>query len=254
MGKNNRITFALFSFCFFVFCSLSAQYTFTAQVIDEQSNRPIPFAKIDFQETPYTVISDENGFFSLSLTTERTLTVEAAGYHDAVYMAVDDSISFANQICMRHRVVTHDVTRTSIDASYLMHKVLENSVRNNPKSRPHEYKTYNKFTLETEDISKTKNKLNKFLRSFSLGIQEFNRDHHLIITESTSERKYKSELKEKETILASRVSGIDKPNLFTVTPKIQPFSLYDFYLGIASGHYRSPLTHGALHDYTLILT
>ena len=211
-------------------------------VIDSVLETPLPFAVISFDSSSIT--TNYKGYFLAPLNINK-LAIEAPDYEKKVIQfPFPDTI----RLTKNHSLI--EVFHTDFNSAQAIKNVLKHKPQNNPFSNaPLKYTSYNKFYVYTNQTHKTKRFLNKLLDPFSVKLDDFSNNHYLILSESTTERSYKRELKEEEIVTASKLSGIDRPMLLSLNSQVQTFSYYDTYIRIASKEYVGPLAHGTLNRY-----
>lgn len=139
---------------------------------------------------------------------------------------------------------------TNRNSSLFINTVLKHRKKNTPETfAPFKYNSYNKFYIYTDKTEDTKSLINRLLTPFSVTLKEYKKDHHIILSESYTERTFKSPLREEEIVKASKISGIDHPLLLSLNSQVQTFSFYNDYIRIGTKDHVGPLTHGSLNRY-----
>ena len=209
--------------------------------IDKESQIPVPFVEINTKNG--TFFSDIKGQAQLD-----SLSIIQISH--PIYLSIAKIISSSDTTELTPIDIQEKVAFTNTQSSELIEKVIANKKINEPKSHaPYSYKSYNKFYINTNRTTDTKQYLEKLLNPFSFTFKNFEGDHYLILSESITERIYKEDLKEEEVITSSRISGVDRPLLLSLNSQVQSFSFYDDYIKISGKEYLSPLEDGGLKGY-----
>ena len=69
----------------------------------------------------------------------------------------------------------------------------------------------------------------------------FGSDHHILLMESSSQRKFKSFFNQSERVVTSKVSGVNKPPALSLVSGFEALSIYEPFLRIGPKKYVSPL-------------
>jgi len=113
------------------------------------------------------------------------------------------------------------------------------------------YKSHNKLSFGI-DLEQLKQQTQKD----SLEAEEMNRmmkKTYLMLIESITERKYLYPDNSKETVLASKVSGLSDPLFSLIASQLQTFSFYPEYITILDKKYLNPVSKGTTDRYLFIL-
>jgi len=76
---------------------------------------------------------------------------------------------------------------------------------------------------------------------------------YLFMMESVSSRKFLSPEKNKEEIIASKVSGISHPSFVVLARQFQSFSFYDNFVTIANRQFLNPIAAGSIEKYSFLI-
>lgn len=221
----------------------------TIQVIDQRRSVPQPFTHIQTDTNHY--ITNHQGFIQLdefpeSLSIKTLLQGDTLIHFNEKTKTKQDTIV----VSINHKGKLPLIHYTSNEAEQLIRKVIANKKVNNPnKLSDFYYDTYNKFYIHTDKLDETKNIVDKILSVFSLKLDDFPENHHLVLSESVTQRRYHSKLNEDEIVIASRISGVDHSFLLAVNSQLQSFSLYEDFIRIANHKYVNPLTHANYHKH-----
>jgi hypothetical protein len=257
----NFLRYPLLLFSFFAIFNLFGQsIRISGQVLDEQSKQPLAFVTIGVEGTNNGFITDIDGRFNSTIDENQTaLTFNYIGYSRRtieVNRIIENPI-----ILMRQRAI--EVSEVKIvpginPADVIMNKVIENRKNNNPEEATQfSYDSYNKlvFTVNPDSVSKKielqKDSVNK--DSSLLDVADYISKQHILMMESVSHRDYISPTKDKEVILASRVSGLKSPEFSLIGTQLQSFSFYKDYVELMDYRLLSPISKGATSQYLFIL-
>ncbi|MCC9135868.1 DUF5686 family protein [Pontibacter silvestris] len=118
------------------------------------------------------------------------------------------------------------------------------------------YRSYNKFILSAspqQEIDVNKAATLSAADSSFLKMRNMLNRQHLFLSESITDYAYLKPNNHKETILATRVSGLQQPNFGIVAVEARDFSVYDDMPVFFGKHYLSPLSTGSTSKYDFIL-
>lgn len=240
--------FLLFSIAGFFTNHVHAQKVI--QIIDQKKQSPHPFTHL-ICDNEKQYITDHNGYAAL-ITFPETLKVKTLSQGDTL-IHFDDVMRLQQDtivVSIHHKGAEPLIHYTSMEADSFIQCVIKHKNYNDPNQLSNfYYDTYNKFHIETNKLDETKSIADKFLSVFSLKLEEYPEDHHLLLSESVTQRRYHNKLNEDEVIVASRFSGIDRPFLLAVNSQIQSFSLYESFIRIANYKYVNPLTKKSYKKY-----
>ncbi|WP_299817789.1 DUF5686 and carboxypeptidase-like regulatory domain-containing protein [uncultured Pontibacter sp.] len=133
----------------------------------------------------------------------------------------------------------------------------QNRDRNSTDNLPaYTYRTYNKFILTAVDAQEID--LSDTLRlseqdTSYLKMRSLLAKHHLFLMESITDYAYLKPDKVKETILATRVSGLQQPSFGIVAAESRDFSVYEDMPVFFGKRYLSPLSPGSTRKYNFTL-
>jgi len=141
------------------------------------------------------------------------------------------------------------------------HRIIRLANRHRQRHRPenlpaYTYRTYNKFVLTATDVQERL--IHPALPlsrqdSAYLRMRALLKEQHLFLMESVTEYAYLRPDKKKETILATRVSGLQQPSFGAVAAEARDFSVYDDMPVFFGKRYLSPLSKGSINKYDFVL-
>ena len=231
---------------FLIVSNLFGQKNIHLSIIESNTLKEVSFVKISISDTSF--ITGISGEVDLQLNEKDTLlSFECYPFinQEVNLDIIKDSITVKLQSGPFE--ILSDVHN---NANHLIYQITKEKRKNNPKTyAPYYYTTYNKFFIETDQISQAKSLIDKFVHSFSLKRKDFEDDHLILLTESTTQRRYIDDICEDEIVTASKVSGVEKPLLLTMNSQLLPFSFYENYINIGKKEYTNPLAKNPLHQY-----
>ncbi len=143
-------------------------------------------------------------------------------------------------------------------ADIIMQKVIDNKDKNNPeKATEFSYDSYNKlvFTVNPDSVAmKVEAQKDSIEKDSNLiWTADYISKQHIFMMESVSHRDYISPEKDKEVILASRVSGLKNPEFSMIGTQLQSFSFYNEYVELMDYKLLSPISKVGVNSYLFIL-
>jgi hypothetical protein len=240
-------------------------------VIDSLSREPLAFVNITFDKSGKGTVSSIDGKFFLNVHHEVSeLLFSYVGYRQKAITL--SSVSTNENLTVELVPKAYDISEIFVypgenPAHRIIRLASANRIKNNPeKIGSFSYVSYDKmiFTVDMDSLSepvKSKN-AGKETPDFHVFPEEDYSDtnareiiekQHLLLMESISSRQFIYPDKNKEVILASRVSGFDKPSFVLMARQFQSFSFYDDLITISEKKYLNPLVPGSTGLYFFLL-
>lgn len=240
-----------------------SQQQVSGQLIDSQTNEPLPFANIITNNKQGT-ITDVDGNFSIESSKEITeISISYIGYTSKkvtingnttfIKIKLEPTIESLNEVI---------ITNVENPALRIIRNTIKNKKLNNIETSLNSFKfnAYNKLlvTANPDSITGTIDtifKLNngvKELVKIDSSNYEFKKQidrSHLYLTEKISEYSFEAGKKKKEKILASRMAGFKQPIYEILALNIQDFSVYNEIYVVAGTKYINPIANNALKYY-----
>lgn len=241
--------FLFFIFIFF-FVSGNAQ---TKYFIKDNTNfESIPFAKV-VPNIGQPMIADLDGAFSLKDSMIESIHITAFGCKDTV-VVIDNIIDHQILLVPVNREIQEVIVLPGENPAHrIMDLVIANRKKNSPtENDPFRYESYSKFIfdLNPEAIASIPDSTTD---SMLIDIRNFFSDKHLFILENASRRTFIPPARDKEEIIAYKVSGFSDPMFSTFANEMQSFSFYENQFQLLGKTYINPIAFGGTRRYLFIL-
>ncbi|WP_024772303.1 DUF5686 family protein [Aquimarina macrocephali] len=237
-----------FCLLFFVHFVLISQVSINGIVIDESSNQPLPFATIKTSSSSYALTSVKGDFVIRCSTYPVSLTISYLGYQTKTVLITSSN---SEKIEIRLTTKEENLETVKLDtpeniATQIIVEAIRRKNKNNPKKllRSFSYKSYNKLKI-TEDNQAQLNTPD----TTSVDMEHLFNKAHSFLSEKISLHQFRKNAGEKETVLATRMSGFKEPIYNVLGIKIQSNSLYNEDYTIFNNKYIGPLSNRALRNY-----
>ena len=237
----------------FVYCFLSlsaiAQAEMKAIVLDHETKRPLPFVNV--------MVYHKGSISGTATSVEGNFTVKLDPKPDSVI------ISFVGY--QRQRVSDYSKTVVYLKPSTLQLadievrpginpalRIIKNAVDNRKdndvqKNLSYSHETYNVFNADVDSLSPAE--IENLKDSNDIQTANFFLKQQAFLMETYSKVNYKPVNKRKETIIATRTSGLKNPLLSTIAAQIQPFSAYQNPINLFGTDYLNPITSAGMRGY-----
>jgi hypothetical protein len=255
-------------------CKLFSQEgAISGKVTDSISHEPLAFVSIVFNQAGQGVVTNLDGIFRIPRSNKiQYLKLSYVGYRSK-------TIAYNPATYNNNRLISLNPEPIGIGEVVIYpkenpaHRIIklatQNRNRNNPeKSGPFSYISYDKMVFGLEpDTSLLANTGNStdvpnhlpdtitygMDRKGKIDLQRFLEKQYLFMMESVSSRKYLSPEKNKEEIIASKVSGLSQPSFVFMARQFQSFSFYDNFINIADRQYLNPISEGSTNKYFFLI-
>jgi hypothetical protein len=259
-----------FTFLFLTPLFVFAQnWKLAGTVYEAGTKNPLAFVSVVIKETRAGTITDIDGRFSFTQAPDKTtLVISYIGYKTKELLVTNNNTPLNIEISHNDKQLETVVVGSGENPAHrIIRLMIENKKNNDPV-----FKTsfkYNAYTVaalgagnslfttakkDTALIQKKKSTLkendkDKKKDSASAAVLQKFKDNYLMVTESYTERIFRFPDRSKETILASKISGL-KSAPFAITPdNFQPFGFYKDYLLMVNATYVSPVIKGSVGMY-----
>ncbi|MBN1144109.1 MAG: carboxypeptidase-like regulatory domain-containing protein [Bacteroidales bacterium] len=244
----------------------------TGTVVDSVSREPLAFVSILYNQAGHGVVTNLDGVFQIPRSNKiQFLKFRYIGYNSKT-IAFPGGFRNGQRIALSpdpldiKEVVVYPTVNP---AHRIVQLASENRNRNNPeKSGPFSYISYDKMVFGVEpdsamndkpaDSSELALQLPDSIpfgmdREGKIDVQRFLDKQYLFMMESVSSRKYISPEKNKEEIIASRVSGLSQPSFVVMARQFQSFSFYENFVTIADRQLLNPISSGSTDKYFFLI-
>lgn len=237
-------------FCLFLFThfALLSQVSINGIVTDETSNQPLPFATVKAGTKAYAMTSVNGEFAIRSKTFPVSLTISFLGYHTK-NIIIQSKTSKKIEIKLspkEENLSTVNLDSTKNVAAKIIKEAINRKNQNNPKKafQSFSYKSYNKLKITEDNQAKLDTK-----DTTKVDMQRLFNEAHSFLSEKVSLHQFTKGVEEKETVLATRMTGFKEPIYNALGIKIQSNSLYEEDYTIFNNKYIGPLSNRALKNY-----
>ncbi len=238
----------LFCLLFFTHFVLISQVSINGVVIDGSSNQPLPFATVKTGTSSYALTSVSGEFIIRCKNYPVNLTVSYIGYQTRNVLIPSNS---KEKIEVKLFPKEENLAPVNLDVTEnIAAKIIKEAIRkknqNNPQKllNSYSYKSYNKFKI-TEDNQATLD----LQDTTNVDIKQLINKAHSFLSEKISMHQFNKKAGEKETVLATRMTGFEEPIYNVLGIKVQSNSLYNEDYTIFEDKYIGPLSNRALRNY-----
>lgn len=247
-------TIWLFFFLFIFSLKGFSQYSIEGKVIDESSKQPLAFVNIGIVGSQQNNSTDIDGKFRFLTTNPNSeIMFTYVGYEK---LTITVSSHKKNLIIKLHKK-TYDLNEVEIlPGENPAHRIIKLATKNRIKNNPDKINSYvcNTYSKTFWDVvyndDEVQNKSDSLkVDSLKFRLRMFSENSHLLMMESTTERKFLFPENLKETVTATKVSGFKNPTFSTSATDLQPFSFYNDYFKILGKDYLNPITSGSTNKY-----
>ncbi|MBL0358999.1 MAG: carboxypeptidase-like regulatory domain-containing protein [Chitinophagaceae bacterium] len=260
---------SLTAFCLFIIVAGNAQQQVNGTVYDAATNSPLAFVNITVKHPTTGTTSDIDGRFLLNnISGNSTLTVSHVGYRETEITIVPGMpMPIRIYVERTGNELNNVVILPGENPAHRIIRLLQQNKKQHDPARITSFK-YNAYTVaslgsgdylwnmnnDSAFIKQTKNKKQPVVTdSAKLKLEQelvkrF-RNNYLFITESYTERIFRYPKQTKETVLATKVSGIQSPVFAMTSSNFQPFGFYGDYLQLGDKAYVNPLINGSIGMY-----
>ncbi len=220
-------------------------------VYDTISNEPMPFVKIiPINGSP--LFTDINGRFSVPEGVA-AVNMRFQGYRDTLVQLAEVK-DFSIYMWVNQQVIQEMVARAGENPA---HRIMDLVIANRKKNHPLEndaftYTSYSKFIFDV-DSSFQQGIKKAPLTDSTEDIRKFVETQHLFMLESASERTFIPPARDRENIIAYKISGISHPAFSTFAQSMQSFNFYDNQFDLVGTSYVNPIAFGGTKRYLFIL-
>lgn len=254
--------------CAFVLTVYSVQegraQQLVGRVLDSLTGKPLPFVNILLDGDPQAgLTTDLDGQFEVIDTDFQFLEFRYVGY--ATKRLSQDRLELASTVKLRpvgFQLEELVVQAGENPAHRIIKKASANRKLNDPLNLPaFQYESYDKLYLtgerqEVTDRIRSPYVADSIVQPEFASVDSLLKDStdildtmHLFMMETVSERFYQGPGKDKTNVIASRVSGLERPNIFMLATLLQPFAFYENRIDLQNTEYLNPLSPGSTKRY-----
>ncbi len=243
----------LIVFLFLFAITGNAQNQISGTVLDKNSNEPLAFVNILFNEGNQGISTDIDGHYTLPHANIKSLTFRYVGY-EPLTLTIEE-VQKRKVILLRTKMfgLEEVIIRPGENPAHrIINLAIANKKINNPElSTSFFYESYNKlvFTCLIDSSLSTHPDSVAKMDTSTQEMMSFFDKQHVFIMESVSERNHIPPEFSKEEIVASRVSGLKNPMFSLIGTQLQSFSLYKNYIELFGEIYLSPISAGSTTKY-----
>ena len=231
---------------------LGISYTFFSQgsikgkVLSQNTKTPVPFGTIKINNTYYGLTSYKGEFELKNIKPPFLLTLSHLG-HSTKNIEVKNF----EPILLRLNIDEQNLGTLALDnntneASKIIKQTILTKKSNDPFSSENQiqFKSYTKLKITEDNTAKLHSS-----DTTNLEMEHLFNEAHSFLSEKISIHHYNKVVGEKETVLASKMTGFKQPMYSILGIKIQSTSIYDEDYTIFDNKYIAPLSKKALKNY-----
>ncbi len=238
---------------------LDAQSAVKGRVIDAKTKEPLAFVNIKINDNPHLgVVTDIDGNFNYKSNINiQTLTFSYVGYEKKIISL--DTEKNLERLVIGLSSVNLNLQEVTIKAGEnpahrIIRKVIANRKINNPENvTSFKYTSYNKimadYKYDQDKYYSTGSGPKITGDSMQHRMDAYLKGGHLMMMESTTERKYLYPKRNQETILGTKTSGFKNLSIPFSATDFQPVSFYEDHFQLMETKYLSPIAQGSLNHY-----
>lgn len=247
-----------------------AQLVISGTVTDAKEKSTLPYVNVYVKNSTQGTYTNIKGKFTIEVPQNKVVLVFSSIGYAKREIAVEKSTNL--EVALEPLALSLEETIVlpgENPADIIMRKVVDNRNLHNPeKLKTFAYKSYNKFVVninkrglknfnsdsvdlnDSAAVAKRDAKLRNKEKTFEDTLLN---EMNLFLMESVTEKKFKRPKKYKETVLASRISGLKNAQYVLLANELQSFSFYSNYIKVLGKEYLSPITKGNTKKYLFIL-
>lgn len=232
-----------------------AQFRVTGIIKDDVTKKPLPFATIQ-SSSGRTTIADVTGKFELITSTPGEKMVVSYLNRKSKEFIIDNTIHLSIFLSKTPNLNPIELKKQEEESKAFTQKVFALSNQNNPKKKlsDFQFKGYNKIVV-TAYADSIKGKIDTIIKyrktkidSTDFKLKRLISKQHFFVTEKVSLFQY-SNLKFKETVLGSQMSGFKSPIYEIIGFNLQSYSVYEPRYELLETKYVNPISTSGLRDY-----
>lgn len=227
---------------------LISQVSINGIVIDQNSKEPLSFATVKTNDSSYALTSVKGTFAIRCKTYPVSLAISYLGYQKKIIVITKKN---TEKLTIELALQEENLTTVKLgDFQNIAAKIVNEAIRKKKQNNPNKslssysYKSYNKLKITEDHQAHLKTN-----DTSSIDMEHLFNKAHSFLSEKISLHQFKKNIGQKETVLATKMSGFKKPIYNILGIKIQSNSLYDEDYTIFNNKYIAPLSKKALKNY-----
>ncbi len=240
----------LFLFFYCIGFLAYSQVNIEGTVYDRETRTPLSFATVHINGNDYALSSVRGTFKIVSDTYPLLFSIHYPGYEKKTITISSSAIEkievLLTPLAENLETITLDTPNTI--ARRIIKKAIQSKKENNPQKSvsQYSYKSYNKFKITEDNTAKV-----DIRDTTAVDLEHIFNDAHSFLSEKVSlyRQDRTKNVKEKQTVLATRMTGFKTPVYDILGITIQSHSLYEEIYTIFDNGYAGPLSKSALKNY-----
>lgn len=258
---KNVVSTTIFSL--FVLSALSAQaQNIRGMIRDAQTDEPLPFVNILFDNSQRGMASDSRGRFTINENVKR-LNFSYVGYQKQEVNLDTVNDNFTVYLKPQKESLSEVTVRAGRNPA---HRIIINTRKNREANNPdnlenYQYESYSKFLITADSIDGKIDTVQRTVEGI-LGqdstyqeidsgrykLKKFVDRQHLFFMETVTQRTYNPP-RDNEKVLAQRTSGFKNPIFALFITEFNNLSFYNDFIGIAGSEFVNPISKGSTGRY-----
>ncbi len=221
------------------------------EIRDEILDRSVPFVKV-FPDVGSPFLTDLDGRMQLPDSVTQ-FYLQSYDYADTLIIVREIAGGIIYLSTPSQEIEGVVVVAGENRAHRIMRLVINNRKKNHPLANDaFTYKSYSKFIFDVnpDGVAAIPDSSTD---STLIQIKKFMGSQHLFLMESVSKRAFTPPYRDKEEIIAYKVSGFNDPMFSTFANSFQSFSFYENQFDILGKQYINPIARGGIRRYFFIL-
>ncbi|HSG68532.1 MAG TPA: DUF5686 family protein, partial [Bacteroidales bacterium] len=248
-------TFLLFLILLSGYILLGQPSTISGRVMDAETGESLAFVNILVNNSRQGGATDIDGRFRISaFGPVEYLRLTYVGYEPMTY-AVEQS---QDNLRIYLKKIPYELREVVVfpginPAHRIIKNVIESRNLNDPeKLKSFSYTSYEKvvFTLDLESLRMIETMM---LDTSALEVRRFFDRQDIFIAESVTERMFLFPDRNRENVIATRVSGMKDPIFVFLVSQIQSTSFYRERINIGRSEYINPISRGSISKYIFLI-
>jgi len=238
-----------------VFQATAQHKLISGRVMDAETGESLAFVNIVVNNSRQGGSTDIDGKFYIKTTENiQFLELTYVGYESLKFTPEGETKGLKIYLKKIPYQLQEVVVLPGINPAHrIIKNVVENRHLNDPeKLKSFSYTSYEKiiFTLDLDSLRMIDTMM---LDTAELEVRRFFDRQDIFIAESVTERKFLAPERNRENVIATRVSGMKDPIFIFLVSQIQSTSFYKELINIGRGEYINPISRGSTSKYIFII-